>query len=464
MTLVHTDANNIFGECTAVDNDYSLSALIRAIAIKYGKWELGSDVCTIVARTRISTTKSVHDFFSKTYDNNAVMLIECTNLNDDPITLPKGWTDKITVGEKIFPCDQYLSQFAKTRVFVNASKKRVLAVVSRRISHVWIQAFESILCRLMPWYFPLDLSDEEKALFKAISVGNKEITEDKAKEIFINFVNNIASQLDIRSMNLHKLLDGVADRARKSRIESVQNLANSLRRDIRQLGDRLADKYKSLSTALLELSGLETLSPKSDDAMFQFFSQHKQLSIINVSDDGIRFGVDDTLEFYDEDEFKRIYERSASFLHEYGDDTSNALYAIFANRLGVIRVNAVFKLEDFKLVCPMEDEFFVERSMPNPHIFFYGCSGGNDQYYSQYASEGAWDLGIEQAIAATKNLNWGDSTVCSRMIRWLTDSTTPCIYVNDGNPVETINEHTKLVTFNEFLEMIKKAEEHKGEK
>jgi len=178
-----------------------------------------------------------------------------------------------------------------------------------------------------------------------------------------------------------------------------------------------------------------------------------------VYDNSLRFGVDDTLEFYDEDEFMRLLGNTRSFLHNYSDRTRKGLRAIFADHKGVLRVNAVFDLQQFKLVNPRQHDAFINDSMPNPHIHFYGCSGGNGQYYSQYANSGDWDLGIEQAISATKNLSWGDSTVCNRMIQWLEGSTQPCIYVAEGlQPIERVSKEMRLVSFQDFLRLIELTE------
>ena len=149
-----------------------------------------------------------------------------------------------------------------------------------------------------------------------------------------------------------------------------------------------------------------------------------------------------------------------SFLYDYDENTRKGLKAIFADHKGVIRVNAVFDLQQFKLVTPRQNEAFVAEAMPNPHIYFYGCSGGNDQYYSQYAENGDWDLGIEQAISATKNLAWGDRAVCTRMINWLRNNDAyPCIYVAEKlQPIDRVTKEMKLVTFQDFLRMIELTE------
>ena len=87
----------------------------------------------------------------------------------------------------------------------------------------------------------------------------------------------------------------------------------------------------------------------------------------------------------------------------------------------------------------------------HPHIYFYGCGGGNDQYYSKYADSGDWELAIEQAIGAVKNLNFGDSTVVAKMIDWLEHhNSIPCIRMSDTG---------ELVSLKHFIEIIQEGEQ-----
>ena len=102
----------------------------------------------------------------------------------------------------------------------------------------------------------------------------------------------------------------------------------------------------------------------------------------------------------------------------------------------------------------MHQELSRDDVLPHPHIYFYHCAGGNDQYYSKYADSGEWQLAIEQAIGATKNLNFGDSTVVGRMIRWLdSHRNVRCIKLADSD---------KIVSVNEFLKILNEGEQQNG--
>lgn len=461
MILVGDDANGVLGDCHAIDNDWSISALVRAIVLQYGNYSVEDLAINVgVERRRARSRADMEILLSDSYKKDALTIVECIGCFDENVEGSSDWKTQFTLNGKPFPVNQYLSQFARTKIYLNGRQKRLVAFVDRRATNIWLQALESAMFRLMPWYFPADLSEEEQNFYRSIAVDTKEITPEEKVEIFVRYVNGVAEKINFRDFKLHRLLDGIADRARQARISSLSNTVSNTRSNITHLMNELARHYESLDANLLELNALENAEPESNNAMFTFFSTHKQVHLLDVYDNSIRFGVDDTLEFYDEDEFTRLLGNTRSFLHNYSERTRKGLKAIFADHKGVLRVNAVFDLQQFKLVHPREGNAFISDSMPNPHIYFYGCSGGNGQYYSQYANSGDWDLGIEQAVSATKNLSWGDSTVCNRMIHWLEDdSVHPCVYVAEGlHPIDRVTEGMKLVTFQAFLKMIELTE------
>ena len=465
MILVGDDANEVLGGCQPIDNDWSIDALVRAIVLKYGNFDV-EDLAVNVAveRRRARSRTDMELFLSDTYRTEALTIVECLNCFDENADGGSEWKTEFTLGGKPFPVSQYLSQFGRTKIYLSERRKRIVAFVDRRATNIWIQALESVMCRLMPWYCPADLPEEEQKFCASIAVDNKAVTQEEKIEIFVRYVNEVAEKINFRDLKLHKLLDGVTDKARKSRILALQDIVTGRRNSINRLMRDLAQHYTQLDEDILELNALENAEPEPNNAMFTFFSNHKQVHLLNVYDNKLRFGVDDTLEFYDEEEFERLINNHHSFLYDFEGDIRNGLKAIFAERKGVIRVNAVFNLQQFKLVDPCEGESFVNDSMPNPHIYFYGCSGGNSQYYSQYADSGDWDLGIEQAISATKNLSWGDSTVCRRMIEWLQyDNVNPCIYVAENlQPIDKVTKDMRLVTFQDFLKMIEHTEENEA--
>lgn len=459
MSLTSGSADEVLGTSVAIDGDYSLQAFVRAIVLKYG--QCPSDELGPLSRIEKVRVRDSDDMKYVMTDGTAPLyIVECVNCIESSISAD-GWVSEYAINGRQFLPSRYLSQFCKTKIFINQELQRIVAFVDRRASHVWTQAFESIIARLMPWYFPHDLTDEEKHLFTTISEAGGKINNQDAERVFLSFVNSAAEGLDLRQMQLHRMLDGIADRARQLRLNKLIDERNRYVERIKEYNDALRNYYASYDRTVSEITALESAPPNTDTAMFDFFNNHKQLTVMDTSN-GIQFCVADTLEFYDEDAFDRVVRNKSSYFANYEPMVQKALCGIFRERRGVIRVQAVFELAGMTLVTPKKGMMLDNGCMPNPHIYYYACSGGNDQYYSQFADSGDWDLGIEQAISATKNINWGDSIVCQKMIALLMDSRDMCIYINDDlSPVDAVDSTMTLVTFNEFMKRMAALEETK---
>lgn len=466
FSVFSNDYDKLFGENCAIDRDYSTTALLRALALR----SLSSTVLspeqteelryTGVKIMRVTSAREIEHALNNDY-RQTITVVECVCGLNDNIPHDELWKEEFTLNNKPFPVNQYLSQFGRTKIFLNPTKKRLVAYVDKKVTDTWAQAFNSVLCRLLVWYFPQELSPEDQKFFKSISVDKKSIPIEEKENLLVEYVENITKSVSIREILLHKFLDNVADTLRKTKLNALEEERSKLDYEIERKLERLGELYSDLDKCMAELKIFKLAPQEDSNELFTFFYKHKQLSVWKIEDGDLYFSVTDTLDFYDEAEFERIFLNPNAYLFGYGDRTRAALRAIFLERKGIIRTHAAFKLKGFRLVVPLSRTLTVENTMPNPHVYFYACSGGHEQYYTQYAKSGEWDLAIEQAIAATKNLNWGDTTVCEKMLDWLLDyKNIPCIYVNpDLTPIEKTTEDMRLISFNEFSDCIEKKQD-----
>lgn len=451
MRLVGREADNILGGANSVNGDYSLVAFLRAIIIERTEWTLDSIVKgSTVLMHRIGNERDIRTAFGA--DGYAVIICETRNGYFPSELTHDGWE---SLDKPPYPISRYLSQFAKTRVFVNVDKQRVVVAVDRQATAKWIQGFISTFARVFRWYFTSELSAEEQAFFKAISVNNKDVNEAEAENILVDYINRAAEKLDFRDMSLHKHLDGFEKSIRESQLSQYRSAIENSFSSIRRYQREMDNLYRQLSDNQRLLKSLEEAPEEATTELFDFFSSHKCLDVVYTDGDRIKFGITETLEFYDEDEFKSVYRRKSSYMHTTAssDEIPRVMNAIFAEHKGVFVTNAVFTLSSMRYIS-MHQEMSREDVLPHPHIYFFQCSGGNDQYYSKYADSGEWQLAVEQAIGATKNLNFGDSTVVGKMIRWLdSHRNTRCIKLADSD---------KIVSVNEFLKILNEGEQQNG--
>lgn len=462
MKLTNREVADILGSVTSLDYDSSLTGLLRAIVINH---EEGINIEELKNKSQISMQRDVGDtseieYFMTEFTCPIVIAEVSHNFNlIDPKV--KGWT---TFDSSPLYLNHYWSQIVKSKVYINESLKRVVAFVDKRITHIWVQAFESMLWAVLPWYFP-ERTDEVISFFRKLSVGNKEVGEEEAQNILIQYVNSAAEKIDLRSNRLHKLLDGLADVTRQNNIKTQKDMIARFESDIQNYMSELECAYGELESAQTVLNGLINSPPEGDDELFNFFDQHKNISILGITSDNIRYGVDDTLEFYDESEAEKLFENKKGWaVSRFNSSDLKYLKDIFINKRGIIRISATFILNHLKLVTPKRGEHPVPDSMPNPHIFYHACSGGNDKYYSKFAKENQWDLGIEQSISATKNWSVGDTVVGEEMFRWIINSVNPFIYVTDGTPIERVVPGMRLVSYKVFKEIIDKADKEAASK
>ncbi len=465
LKLASVEASDVFGDLVEIDGDASLHAFLRAVTYdRHGSLddEIGRHTSSLVKKSIRNDIDILGYMSSAEY---GVAIFESRQSEQGatgPIVfdheLPSGWS---ATSGMLTTLDNYLSQFARTILFVNEESKSVVALVRMRANHRWTQAFMSCFHGIMTWYFPKPIADEWKAFSRSIAYDTKSNTEEEKANAMIEYCNRIAAGLDFADRRLVKLLNGIGDRIKTEKINSLQSTYESVSRDIESYRcslDSLFDKLEETST---ELRAMRLLPTSGDEEIINFFRTHSNISLASVYDSNIRYVVDDMLEFYDPDEFVRYEETDGSVFHSTTQEMKRVLHKIFADRVGAFRTVAVFELRNMKLVRPLKyaaaDDQYNSRAnyaLPNPHIYFYACSGQNDQYYDQFAERGEWDMGIEQSISATKNLNMGDTSVTRRLIEYISEhKDVPFIYYNGGEVVEEITEDVRLVSYNEFAKL-----------
>lgn len=475
--LTCSSVREFFGRCVTFGGDASLSALYRAIVLERNQNESIQNLANLarVATKRVGDemdlrwTIGEEDNLKNEGDGTLqVVVVTSDNLSwdFDFLTDRLDREDWIAFDGAPYYVDKYLSRFARTRIFANTKYRKTFVVVARGADAKWINALESMLWAILPWYYP-ERSDEIVSFFRTISVDNikTEADAERAKQAIITYANRVAKLVDFRDMGLHNYLDGIEDAMRTSQLENVQATLESLNSDIESLMARLAGKYDDLENTQVMYKALLNSPVGECGAMFKFFKEHKCLSIIERSGVRLTYSVSDTLDYYDVDEANSILTEKRSWAYgSYSNGDLEYLKELFVNKRGIVRVSAGFILNDLKLVRPQKDYCYDQTSMPNPHIFFYACSGANDAYYAQFAKSGEWDLAIEQSIGATKNWNTGDSAVGRRMFDWIVNhgESVPFIYVSDGSPIEKVTDDMRLVTFDEFKNIVEEAKKREA--
>lgn len=485
--LTNTKTEFVFGSTPSIDGDMSLYALFRAINIQYGDCTIDN----VVEKSKIAVEtvpnqepKTLEKFFKD--KNTPMRLVSISevktperpegepNKRKKPIAplsieAPSGWE---TTNTEKFPTDMYLGQYARCAVFINKETKQVVAFVEKRINHYWVQSFEVCLSKLLPWFYTKTLTEEQKEFFRKLGSDYEEVTDEMRISQIAEFCEKAAAKLDFDSYRIISIIKKAANTFRENLISGSKQTMEKTERSIKDYMETLANLYATYEKARTEFEIAQNSKEANTEELQKFFSGHKQISILDCRDADLILGFEDVLEFFDPEEAKRMLNNKASYLYGYDKDVLRIFTGVFRDLKGAFKIKSAFKMASMKLMSPIGRGYSDERyynilssnSMPNPHIYFHTCSGANGAYYTKYAQSGEWQLAIEQALSATKNLALGDSAVVRSMINWIKDNMdVKCIYMNED--LSTIEEGVGgavLVSPREFNEILKKEEEKNG--
>lgn len=346
------------------------------------------------------------------------------------------------------PINQFMLTQTKrpTNVFVNKEKHYVVVFTHNEPIESWYIQLFSCAIKIWSWLFE-NVSDAEMQMFKAL---NKKDLEKFTLIINQFFPDDIFDALKMQQLQEYSKV-GI-----KNKIRTIQKSVSDLDSRIYNAHISLNRDLETRMDKLLELEGLELSLAKNDNNMCDFFANRHNIQIIKINTRSgyspqLFYVIKETLEFYDTDEFKRSLSNKSSYLYrsEYDEWIRTLFVAIFVEERGKFCVQSEFSLEGLAYIQPynhhsLEDVRYDEY-MPHPHLGFHQCLGGNKSQIDNYLCSGDWDLAIDQTIAATKNLNFGDTTVMSSMIRYISEHTDEKYILADNGEKMSVEEFLKYL-------------------
>lgn len=446
--LITREASSFFDEKGIVGDNYAnrvLISTIRYLAVKNCNGELNKCKC-VKMKIAQGVPYSIED------GANGYELIIYNTRSLDGVSLLNDQKDWVELTSPPFPIAQFLSQTSRTKVCVNFTKKKAIVLVEC-VSEKWIVAFCSTIFRILTWRFSDTLSDEEKTFFGAINKKNYE----KFNEI----IDSSCEGLDFVDFYMRENLNGWANGYTEARIKALNNSLSEKYADYQSYQAIIANTLDEIRNKTIELQGLQTQVNKDEDDVYVFFKNHKQIHLLDVtkshSGNTLLYVVTETIEYFDEDEFMRSYNNPRSPIGENNihSDLRKILFNLFSKHKGVIKTASVLQLNNLSSIKPIKGmlwEGFERNHLPHPHILGFGCLGQNEQLIDNAILEGNWDVAIEQTIAATKNINFGDSTVMIHFANVLTAA-----FGNYGFRIITADNGVDM-SLREFLNYIEQQE------
>lgn len=444
--ITNSDANTFFGveSHSFPFGSTVLEATLRYIAVVHCPEQIEKVKLIKVQSSTFNVGARGNEYANSILESsNDILIAESRNGAELPYIDKEGW---VALDTPPFPVSAFLSKASATSVFLNKDAKKVVLFV-KRVTERWIDEFCASLFRILSWIYTEDHAPTEKevALFRAI--------HDKDSAKFTSIINEICEKYDFKSMILARTLIGWNSHFREAQIRTLENKCDEARRQITAQEETITALYSNLDSLLFNLNSMLNQPADNNEALYNFFKSHKQLGIYRVttanSGKSLYYTIVDTIEYYDEDEFKRVRDTANSYYNtnSAGADVREIFNAVFAENKGRFRVESMFvlnNLSSLNVSSHQRSGNYDATHLPHPHLVNHGCLGGNRTPIMQYMNSGDWDLAIEQTIAATKNVNFGDSTVVNGMMRDVRNNfdTCRCIIADNGaemTPREFLN-------------------------
>lgn len=421
-------------------------ATLRFIALKHHQGNIETITPIKAGHANFNNSINTSSYIGYANDNNIELFILTANSSAHLPTIDEnGW---ISLDTPPYPVALFLSKFSETRIYVNVELKKTIVFV-RTATPKWVNFLCSSMFRVLPWYYEQQPDNEETAFFRAINKNDA--------ETFNGIIDRTCEKYNFKELLLKKYLIGWCNGYREKRIVELKQRYESVQSDIQKYEHVLADYLNQLRNICYNINTIEAQEEdESDDTFYKFFLSHKQLEIYSIDKNAsvgniIKYCVTDTIEYFDKDEFIRVYNNRSSSIGTASEEVREILFNVFGTNRGAFRVEAIFKLVNLSSCEPvfgLRTGKYDNTHLAHPHLVYHACLGGNGSYIRQYMQSGDWDMAIEQTIAAVKNINFGDSVVIRKFVsdvQTALDLSRRCIIADNG----------KDMTPSEFLEYIR---------
>jgi hypothetical protein len=234
----------------------------------------------------------------------------------------------------------------------------------------------------------------------------------------------------------------------KNHIISLQRSLSSTRNDISNYLKTLGDLYGKETDFIKRLAIYENTPEEEGADFYEYLKKHRFIKNFDIKNNNLYLDIITPLEFYDDTVLKAYYKSSKSIITEdnkiaqlFDEVFLKGKYQIYTcTKVRIDLGNNIYTKWN-----PDDSLMFAIRcnAIPHPHIMEMGCWGNNGAPIVKALSQQEYIPAIEQIVAATKNINWTDTTVVGRFISMLKGSYNiiPCIYQKpnvEGQPLMMI--------------------------
>lgn len=332
------------------------------------------------------------------------------------------------------------------RCFINPAKKITVLFVDgldlRRLHYL-----QCCVLPAVPWYFDpaKGLSEDEKELVASF--------REESPDTYQACIYKLSQQYDFRSAAIRDMLGGIEDRFIRSQRDDLTHQITEIDSRIERLMQELGDKYRDRDTISIRLLGIEEAinrGEKQESELVDYFICNKHLVLGHVDGDVIYFKTIADLTMFDPDMAEKYINNRRSLLYMRNGEDRNVPYkdmkrlmtAIFLDGTLTVQFCGSYYLDLVRRNTDgiQHDDYSspeFTNCMPNPHIDGFHCMGNHRKAVGEMLKTHNYVGAVDQCIASTSNLAFGDSVVMSQFIARVCDEVNnggaKCVRLPDGS-------------------------------
>lgn len=273
----------------------------------------------------------------------------------------------------------------------------------------------SVLPILMPWLLDgNELSDMAKQLL--ISFNNKDSKE------YLRIAGSFISGLNLKGYKLDKYLKDFETYLDREQLNKYGNSIQDYNRTIKNLTSQLVSTYDMLEKAVAIHASYEEkirTHQAGPSKLREFFETCKSIDLIKSSGSELTWAIRGYLDNYDIDMYETMRSRKTSVLydkHLYEDVSEEMalkiLDAIFLEQSVRVKMGACVSVnfaQGHYTSQSISDISFLVNRMPNIHLKYYNCFGGNGRQINECIARRDYTGAVSQTVSVVGSLNLAET-------------------------------------------------------
>lgn len=323
-------------------------------------------------------------------------------------------------------------------VFIN-EKDRSTIILGEEIDLPRWRRLQSVFLISLPWFYRgQKLTALENELLSSLS-------EPTGVE-YVKTVEKIAAQYDFEEIYMEKMVSKFHQRNRIMQIDAKKEESTKLLTEIQHLSEMIRQKIAERENVEILLGGLQAAllnDDNKDEMLLDYLRSNKSIEVEKTDeDDSIGFIVRGVFEYYDMEMMETHLRSWPSYLYDVKngftkEDMKRFLRAVFVDE--IMHINTIacyrYRYSNTNVSVSAIGRYNFKNAqfyLPNPHIQYYRCMGRYESLIDQALATGDLITAIEQTVASTRSINFGDSTVMSQFIQDLCTKRNPFVVMPNG--------------------------------